>query len=123
MHSTSILIGVVLAAAVIAAPAGVAAAESPTETIGLLEAQGYTVNVDRVGSAPVEDCVVVSVRNPQTVTKLVRVERNGGGHYGGRHGDDEGDDDGPHGGRGDRDFDLIEVVVSKSISVSLNCTR
>jgi hypothetical protein len=106
----------VVAAAVIAAPAGVAAAESPTETIGLLEADGYTVNIDRIGSAPLEDCVVVSVRNPQTVTKWVRVERNGGRHHG-------GDDDGPHGGRGDRDFDLVEVVVSKSISVSLNCTR
>jgi hypothetical protein len=122
MRSTSILAEMAFLAAVIAAPAGVAAAETPIETIGQLEAQGYTVNIDRVGSAPTEDCVVVSVRNPQTVTKWVRVERNGGGHGGGHHGDDDGDDDGPHGGGG-RDFDLVQVVVSKSISVSLNCAR
>ena len=86
------------------APAGLAVADSAIETIGLLEAQGYTVNIDRVGSAPLENCIVTSIRNPQTVTKLVRVERHNG------HGD------------GDRrDFDLVPVVVSRSISVSLNC--
>jgi len=83
------------------APAGLAAADSAIETIGLLEAEGYTVNIDRVGSAPLEDCIVTSIRNPQTVTKLVRVERRDG------HGRD--------------DFDLVPVVVSRSISVSLNC--
>lgn len=115
MHTIGTLAGIALtAAAVIAAPAGIAAAESPGETISQLQAEGYTVNIDRVGSARLEDCVVVSVRNPQTVTKLVRVYRNGGRH----HGDGDGGD---HGGRGDRDFDLVEVVVSKSISVSLNC--
>ena len=86
------------------APAGLAVADSAIETIGLLEAEGYTVNIDRVGSAPLENCIVTSIRNPQTVTKLVRVERHNG------HGD------------GDRrDFDLVPVVVSRSISVSLNC--
>jgi hypothetical protein len=99
----------VAAGAALVAPAGIASADSAIETIGLLEAQGYTVNVDRIGNAPLEDCVVVSVRNPQTVTKLVRVQRNG------RHG--HHDDNG--GGRDD--FDLVEVVVSRSISVSLNC--
>ena len=114
MRTTGTLFGIALtAAAVIATPAGTAAAESPGETINQLKAQGYTVNVDRVGSARLEDCVVVSVRNPQTVTRLVRVYRNGGRH--------RGDDDGGHGGRSDRDYDLVEVVVSKSISVSLNC--
>lgn len=86
------------------APAGLAAADSAVETIGLLEAQGYTVNIDRVGSAPLENCIVTSIRNPQTVTRLVRVERGNG-----------------HGDRGQRDFDLVPVVVSRSISVSLNC--
>ena len=93
-------------AALIATP-GIASADSAIETIGLLQAQGYTVNIDRVGSAPLEDCIVTSIRNPQTVTKLVRVER----HNGHGHGDNEGRDD----------FDLVPVVVSRSISVSLNC--
>ena len=79
MRRTSILAGLALVtAAVVGAPAGVATAESPADTIGLLEAQGYHVNVDRIGSAPIEECVVVSVRNPQTVTRLVRVERTAG---------------------------------------------
>ena len=89
------------------APAGLAVADSAIETIGLLEAEGYTVDIDRVGSAPLENCIVTSIRNPQTVTKLVRVER----HNGHGHGDNGGRDD----------FDLVPVVVSRSISVSLNC--
>ena len=119
---TSVLAGLV-AGAVMAAPAGFAAADSPAETIGLLEAQGYNVNVDRVGSAPLEDCAVVGVRNPQEVTKLVRVQRDGGRHS--SHNDGDEDEQGDHGDRGGgrRDYDLVEVVVSRSISVSLNCTR
>lgn len=122
MFTTRILTGLaLLTAAVVGAPAGVAAAESPAETIGLLEAQGYHVNVDRIGSAPIEECVVVSVRNPQTVTRLVRVDRDGG--HGSHHGDndDQGNGNGDHGNRR-RDYDLVEVVVSRSISVSLDCT-
>ena len=99
----SLAAGAALFAALIAAP-GIASADSAVETIGLLEAQGYTVNIDRVGSAPLENCIVTSIRNPQTVTRLVRVERGNG-----------------HGDRGQRDFDLVPVVVSRSISVSLNC--
>lgn len=103
---TALGLGAVIAGcAVIVAPAGVASADQTAiETIGLLEAQGYTVNIDRVGSAPLSECIVTSVRNPQTVTRLVRVD-NGRRH----HGDDD-------------DFDLVPVVVSRSISVSLNCT-
>ncbi len=122
MHTLTTVAGLALtAAAVFAAPAGVAAAESPAETIGQLEAQGYSVNIDRVGSAPLQDCVVVGVRNPQTVTRLVRVERNGGRHH--DDDDDGGGGGGDRRGHGDRDYDLVEVVVSKSISVSLNCAR
>jgi hypothetical protein len=85
----------------ITTPAGIASAEqSALETIGLLEAEGYTVNIDRVGSAPLADCVVTSVRNPQTVTKWVRVRD--------KHNKD--------------DFVLVPVIVSRSISVSLNCS-
>jgi hypothetical protein len=89
----------------IVAPAGLASAdESPFATIGQLEAAGYQVNIDRVGSAPIEDCIVTNVRNPQTVTELVRVA-------------DGRDKD------GDIKWDWIEVIKSRSISVSLDCTR
>jgi hypothetical protein len=94
---------------VLIAPTGVASAEpSAFGTIGQLEAEGYTVNIDRIGSGPLATCVVTSVRNPQTVTRLIRVDN--GGRHGGKHGDG-------------RDFDLVEVIVSRSISVSLDCTR
>lgn len=96
---------VALAAAAIGllVPAGQASAsagspETATVTIGQLEAEGYTVHVDRVGSAPLSDCLVTSVRNPQEQTRLLRV----------------------NGSKGHDHF--IEVVVSKSISVSLDCS-
>lgn len=120
MRTASILAALsVAASAALAAPAGFASAESPTETIGLLEAQGYTVNVDRIGNAPTDECVVTSVRNPQTVTKLVRVERHSGRHD--HRDDDSGGGDGRGSGKRDKDYDLVEVVVSRSISVSLDC--
>lgn len=75
--------------------------ESALDTVGRLESEGYTVNVDRVGSAPIDQCVVTSVRNPQTITRLIRVDN---GH------------------NGKHDYDYVEVVVSRSISVSLDCT-
>ena len=90
-----------LAAVVALATAAPASAESAVSTIGLLESQGYHVNVDRVGSAPIDQCVVTSVRNPQTVTRLIRVD---------------------NGRNGKHDYDYVEVVVSRSISVSLDCT-
>jgi len=93
------------------APPGLAAAdESAIVTIGRLEAEGYTVNIDRVGNAPLEQCTVTSVRNPQEVTRLVRVEDG----YRGGHG-------GGYGGYATDEF--VEIVVSQSISVSLDCTR
>ncbi len=88
------------AALLCSAPAAYAD-ESPLTTIGRLESEGYTVNVDRVGSAPLDQCVVTGVRNPQTVTRLIRVD---------------------NGRNGKHDYDYIEVVVSRSISVSLDCT-
>jgi hypothetical protein len=83
------------------APAGLAIAEPPAvgnaySTIGLLEADGYNVIIDRVGSAPLDQCFVTSVRNPQTQTKTFWV------------------------GKG-KDRELVTVVVSRSITVSLNC--
>ena len=104
MRSALALAAVALAAGgALSAPAGTAAAEgNAAATIGQLEANGYTVNIDRVGSGPLSDCVVTSVRNPNTSTQLVRV--------GGR---------GPH----DRDSVLVPVVVRQTIQVSLDCTR
>lgn len=91
----------VVLAATFAAPAGVAAAAntSAIATIGQLEAQGFDVRVDRVGSGPLSQCEVTSVRNPQEQKKFVRV-------------------DGPRG----RDR-LVEVVVRRTVTVSLDCSR
>ena len=89
------------AASLVLAPAGPAMAE-PTnngnafQTIGVLEDEGYDVIIDRVGNAPIDQCIVTSVRNPQTQTRTFWV------------------------GKG-RDRRLITVVVSRSINVTLNC--
>lgn len=93
---TAVLIGVALA------PAGTATAKpaknqgNAYQTIGELESAGYNVVIDRVGSAPIGECVVTNVRNPQQVTQTIPV---GEGKY--------------------REY--ITVVVSQSITVSLNC--
>ena len=93
----SALIGTGIAAAALSL-ATTAHAESAAITIGQLEAQGFDVKLDRVGSAPLNQCEVVDVRNPRERTELVRV-----------------------GGRGDRDF--VPVVVKRTITVSLDCSR
>lgn len=86
----------------IAAPAGLASAdESPQDLINRLQGQGYTVNIDRVGTAPLDQCVVTNVRNPQQVTQWVPY--NGPGRNGDRV--------------------LVQVVTSQTISVTLNCSR
>ena len=89
-------------ATAVAAPAY--ADDDAQRTITQLQQEGYTVNVDRVGSKRTQDCVVTGVRNPQTQTDFVR------DYYGKR------DED------GNRKYRIVEVVVSKSISVSLDCT-
>ena len=93
----------IAAAGVMLAPAGVATAQpiqpgGAYETIGQLEAEGYNVVIDRVGNAPLGECIVTNVRNPQTVTQTIFV------------------------GRG-KDREAVTVVVSRSITVSLNCDR
>jgi hypothetical protein len=86
----------------IAAPAGVASAEeSPQQVISRLESEGYTVNIDRVGTAPLNECVVTNVRNPQQVKQWLPYTGPGG----------------------NRDRVLVQVVVSQTISVSLDCSR
>ena len=91
----------IAAAGIIFAPAGLATTEpaqqnNADQTIGLLEDEGYNVIIDRVGSAPTNQCIVTSVRNPQTQTRTFWV------------------DEGTH-------RRLITVVVSRSINVTLNC--
>jgi hypothetical protein len=86
----------------IAAPAGLASAdETPQELISRLQSQGYTVNIDRVGTAPLDECVVTNVRNPQGIAQWVPYT-------------------GP-GRNGDRV--LVQVLTSQTISVTLNCSR
>ena len=88
--------GLAAAALSLAAPA---TAESAAITIGQLEAQGFDVKIDRIGSAPLNQCEVTGVRNPRERTELVRVV----------------------GDPGDRDF--IPVVVDRTVTVSLDCSH
>ena len=55
----------------IAAPGGFAAAETAQDVINDLQSKGYTVNIDKIGTAPIDQCTVTSVRNPQSITQLV----------------------------------------------------
>jgi hypothetical protein len=85
-------------------PAGLAAAddqESAQEVISKLQAEGYTVTIDRIGTAPIEECVVTNVRNPQQFSQLVPYT-------------------GP--GRDRGESILVPVIISQPISVSLNCS-
>jgi len=102
MRATLLTLIAVAAAAcgLIVAPAGFASAGSNEAivTIGQLEASGYDVRIDRIGSAPLSECQVTSVRNPQEQTRLIRLDRRNG-----------------------RDR-FIEVVVNRTITVSLDCS-
>ena len=59
-------VGLGLAAPVEAAPAGPGNAE---QTISQLQAEGYHVIVNRVGSAPLDQATVVAVRPGQTYSR------------------------------------------------------
>jgi hypothetical protein len=89
------------ALALVLVPAGVATAQPTTsggaeQTISRLESEGYDVIIDRVGSGDLSQCVVTGVRHPQTLTQtIVR------GH--------------------DHNREVVTVVVSKSIHVTLDC--
>jgi hypothetical protein len=88
----------------VAGPAAWAAAdtkESAQDVINRLQSEGYTVNIDRIGTAPMSECVVTNVRNPKQVTQWV-----------------------PYTGPGARnDHVLVLDVVSQSVSVTLDCSR
>ena len=89
--------------AALAVPAGVASAdENAQATINRLQDEGYTVNIDRIGTAPMSQCVVTNVRNPKQVTQWVPYI-------------------GP--GRNNGDRALVLQVMSQSISVTLDCSR
>lgn len=77
------------------------AEETAQETINRLQSEGYTVTIDKIGTAPLEQCTVSSVRNPQQVSQLVPYVGPGLG--------------------GDRI--LVPSVTSRTVSVSLNCQR
>jgi hypothetical protein len=70
------------------------AAESAALTIGQLEAQGFQVKVSRIGSAPLDQCIVTDIGNAREETRLVR-----------------------------RGNDLIREVVARRISVTVDCSR
>ena len=95
------LIGLAAAACgALLAPAGLAsAAESAELTIATLEAQGFDVKVSKIGSAPLNQCVVTDIRNPRERTELRPVIGSGD----------------------DRDF--VPVVVDRNITVTVNCSR
>lgn len=106
MRAALAMTGGIVAAGVVLASAAIATAEpiapgGAYATIGQLEASGYDVNIDRVGSAPLDQCIVTSVRNPQDITRTIRADN-------GRKGDK-------------RDFDFVEIIVRRTITVSLNC--
>lgn len=109
MRPSSLLSTFVTSAAVVvtslATSAAASADQTAQETIDQLQSEGYTVNVDRVGSGRIENCAVTSIRNPQTQTRNVR------DYYG------------PRDANGDRKYRIVEVVVSRSISVSLDCSN
>src|SRR5512139_4085382 len=101
MRTASIL--AVATALLIVANPGLASADdqqSAQEVIDKLKSEGYTVRIDRIGTAPIEECVVTSVRNPQEFTQLVPLL----------------------GTAPDEQNILVPVVISKPISVSLDCT-
>jgi len=96
---TLTLVAAAAAVGVLTSPAIPARADSAVVVIGQLEAEGFDVRVDRLGSAPLNRCEVTSIRNPQTQTRLVRVDR-----------------------RGERDV-FVPVIVNRTITVSLDCSR
>lgn len=92
---TSLAGAAAFGAVLLAAPAH---ADSAAATIGQLEATGFDVRVTRVGSAPLDECVVTEIGSPREQRRLELVE-----------------------GRDD-DRALVPVVFKRTISVALNCS-
>ncbi len=104
MRGITTLTVAVVAIGVLVGPASPAMAEnSAQDTIDDLRRQGYTVQIDKIGTGPMSECLVTGVRNPQTMTQWVPYV-------------------GPGLGTAEGNF-LVPVVTSQSISVSLDCSR
>lgn len=73
-------------------------------TIAGLQAQGYTVTMDKIGDNPLETCVVTEVHNPMTTTSINSggTSPGGPGSVGSKH--------------------STTVIVTKKIDVSLDCS-
>lgn len=80
-------------AAVLAPTAAAEPTPDPVDTIQDLRDQGYSITIDRVGTAPLPDCIVTSIRNPHEEWSTRR----------------------------DNDGDLVSTLISKTIVVSLSC--
>jgi hypothetical protein len=89
-------------AAVVSMPS--AAAETAQETIDRLQAAGYTVTIDKIGTAPISQCMVTSIRNPQTTSQLMPFVAPGMVRG------------------GSRGSVLLPQVTSQTVSVSLDCS-
>jgi hypothetical protein len=81
------------AVGVLLAPAVPAFAAADLD-IAQLEAQGFDVKVNRIGSAPLDECEVTDVRNPREQKRFERF--------------------GDH---------LVEVVFKRTITVTVDCSR
>jgi len=68
---------------VLAIPAASAGADtkSPQEVISDLHQQGYSVSVDRLGSAPMNKCVVTNVRRSQGPPNWVPIFNDDDDYY------------------------------------------
>ncbi|MCT7657289.1 hypothetical protein [Mycobacterium deserti] len=97
MRATLLILTGIAAAAcgAIVAPAAIAsAADSAELTIATLEAQGFDVKVNRIGSAPLDQCVITDVGNARERKEFVR-----------------------------RGEDLIQVVAERNVTVTADCSR
>lgn len=103
MRSIAMLAVTAAACGVLGGPAGPAwADESAQDTINDLQKQGYQVQIDKIGTGRMSQCIVTSVRNPQTMTQWVPFVGPGLGSRGGTF--------------------LVPVITSQTIAVSLDCS-
>lgn len=83
--------------AIMVGPPAPAHAESAATTINLLEASGFDVRISRVGSAPLNECVVTNVGQP--IERRIFVDHD------------------------DHHNPFDRVAVRRSISVAVDCSR
>lgn len=106
MRSTSALLAATVAALALAGSAATASADpdSAQDTISDLRSQGYSVILDRTGTAPLSECVVTGFRNERIIRQGIAVGPQRDHHWGDLAGNQAG------------------AIISKSITVSLDCT-